>query len=135
MNRNSNGTSSKKSNVVGAGAAGGGIGTLIASFADSLPEDNELKTFLAVTAPIITVFISGLWLFIKTVYIDPFAASKKHDTTHKHISKLLADARKAEEQVLNAKHSTEAHKKQIRGKVEELEKLLMDTIIENVEYA
>ncbi len=135
MSRNTKAISNKKSNVVSAGAAGGGIGTLIASFADSLPEDNEFKTFLTVTAPIITVGISGLWLFIKTVYIDPFAASRKHQSTHKHISKLLEDAKRTEELIVNDPNSTDDHKKQIRKKVEELEKVLIDTIIDNVEYA
>jgi len=131
-------TSSNRANgrdVVGAGAAGGGIGTLLATFADSLPEDSPYKTFISVTAPIVTVGISGLWLFVKTVYIDPFAASRKHKSTHEHISRLVADAKKTEQSVLSDPNATEAHKKAIRAKVEELEKRLVDSMIDNIEYA
>ena len=126
---------SERKDVVSAGAAGGGIGTLLATFADSLPPESTYKTFITVTAPIATVGISGLWLFVKAVYIDPFAASKKHKSTHEHISKLIEDAKKTEKAILDDPNASDAHKKQIRKKVEELERRLMDAIVESIEYA
>lgn len=126
---------SKKTDVVSAGAAGGGLGTLLISFAEGLPETNEWKTFLTLSAPIITVGISGIWLFVKTVYIDPQVASMKHKSSHAHISKLIEDAKKVEQIVLSDPNSSEEHKQQMRSKVEELKRILISEMINNVEYA
>ena len=86
--------SPKHTNIVGAGVAGGGVGTLIAAFAESLPDDTGFKSILTISAPLITIAISGIWLFFKAVYVDQYAASKKHKSKHKHINSLLEDARK-----------------------------------------
>ena len=126
--------SPNKATVLAAGTAGGGIGTLLATFADSLPIESSYKSGLTITAPLITIGISGLWLFIKAIYIDPYAATKKHKSSHAHINQLIQDARETETEILNNSNSTEEHKKAIRTKVEELETILMDAIIENVEY-
>ncbi|MEK2144871.1 hypothetical protein WOC23_23080 [Vibrio parahaemolyticus] len=123
----------KQANVLGAGAAGGSIGTMLATFADSLPPDSNYKTLLTVTAPLITIGISGLWLFIKGVYIDPYAAKKKHEANHQYLTQLITDARNYEQTVITNPNSTDKHKKEVRAEVEKLEKLLMRAIVENVE--
>jgi hypothetical protein len=123
----------KQPSVVGAGAAGGSIGTILATFADSLPADATYKTFLTVMAPLITIGISGLWLFIKGVYVDPYAAKKKHEADHSYLTQLATDAKGYEKTVLCDPNSTDKHKKEVRAEVEKLEKLLMRAIVENVE--
>ena len=65
--------SPKNTNIVGAGVAGGGVGTLIAAFAESLPDDTGFKSILTISAPLITIAISGIWLFFKAclLYTSP----------------------------------------------------------------
>jgi len=123
-----------KSNVIGAGATGGGIGTILAAFANSLPPESQYKVILTVTAPIITLGISGCWLFIKDVYIDPYVARKKHEANHNYINQLIEDARKYEAQILTDPNSSDEHKKDVRSEIERLEKLLMKAIVNNVEF-
>lgn len=126
--------STSKSDVLGAGAAGGGIGTILATFANSLPAESPYKTVLSVTAPIITVGISGLWLFVKNVYIDPYVATKRHEVNHKYLNQLIDDARTYEARILADPNASEKHKKEVRAEVERLEKLLMKAIVDNVEF-
>jgi hypothetical protein len=124
---------SDTTNVVGASAAGGGIGTVIAAIANGMPEHSSYKSLLTVSAPLITVGISGLWLFIKTVYIDPFAARKKYQASDTAMEKVLADARTNAEKVLNDSNSSQEHKQEVRKMVEDLEKLRMKKITERME--
>ncbi len=120
-------------NVVGAGAAGGGIGTIIAALANGMPHDAPYKSVLTVSAPLLAVVISGLWLFIKTVYIDPYANRKKHAAADAAMERILADARANADKVLNNPNSSEAHKKEVRRLVEELERLQLEKITERMQ--
>jgi hypothetical protein len=135
VSQNSPLNKSKKNGVVSAGAAGGGLGTLLISFAEGLPETNEWKTFLTLIAPILTVGVSGLWLFVKTVYIDPVVATMKHKSSHAHISRLIEDAKKVEQIVINDPNSSQEHKDEMRNNVEKLEKILISQLVDSVEYA
>ncbi len=125
--------SKQTTNVVGAGAAGGGIGTLIATFAESLPADSSYKSFLTIAAPLIAIGISGVWFFIKSVYIDPYAAKKKHDADFGYLNQLIDDAKSYEKRILDDPNSTEKHKQEVRKNVENIEKKLMQAIEANVE--
>jgi hypothetical protein len=116
------------SNALGAGAAGGGMGTVVASIAAGLPSGSPYKELLTVCSPVITVAISGLWLFLKTVYIDPFVARKTYQANHSYIATLLVDAKRYEAQVLADPRSTIRHKEEVRKKVERLEIALMQAI-------
>ena len=124
---------SNATNVVGAGAAGGGIGTVIAALADGMDETSQYKSVLIVSAPLIAVGLSGLWLFLKTVYIDPYAYRKKHEAADIAMGKILKDARLNAERVLNDPNSSEKHKQDVRKIVEDLEKLRLHKITERME--
>lgn len=124
--------SKESSSVLGAGAAGGGIGTVVASIAASLPADSSYKAFLTICAPLVTVGVSGLWLFVKTVYIDPFVARKSHQANHAYIETLLSDAKRYEESVLADPRATAKHKEEVRKQVERLEIALVQAIAARV---
>jgi len=120
-------------NVVGAGAAGGGIGTIIAALANGMPPTAPYKSVLTVSAPLLAVGISGLWLFVKTVYIDPYANSKKHAAADAVMERILADAHANMDKVLNDPNSSDAHKKEVRRIVEQLERLRLEKITERMQ--
>lgn len=124
---------SDATNAVGAGAAGGGIGTIIATLADGMQDGAEYKSMLTVVSPLIAVGISGLWLFIKTVYIDPYASRKKHEVLDSTMNKVLKDARDNASKVLNDPNSSESHKEEVRKIVEEIEILRLKKITERME--
>jgi hypothetical protein len=123
---------SKAANVVGAGAAGGGIGTIIAAVANGMT-DGTYKSVLTLSAPLITVGISGLWLFLKTVYIDPFANRRKHAAADTAMDKIIADARANAVRVLNDPNSSDQHKREVQKILEDLQKLRMKKISERME--
>lgn len=123
---------SDAANVVGAGAAGGGIGTVIAAVANGMV-DGAYKSVLTVSAPLITVGISGLWLFLKTIYIDPFANSRKHAAADAAMDKIIAGARTNAERVLNDPNSSDQHKREVQKILEDLQKLRMKKISERME--
>lgn len=124
---------SNATNVVGAGAAGGGIGTVIAAIADGLPEASAYKSVVTVSAPLVAIGISGLWLFIKAVYIDPFAVGKKHESADAAMDKVLEDARMHAERVFGDPNSSDEHKAEVRKMVEDLETLRLKKITERME--
>jgi hypothetical protein len=124
---------SDATNVVGAGAAGGGIGTVIAAVANGLPDTSEWKSALTVSSPLIAVGISGLWLFVKAVYIDPFVNNRKHRVTDEAMEKILSDARATAARTVDDPNASEEHKKEVKKMVEELEKLQIKKITERME--
>jgi hypothetical protein len=115
--------------VLGAGAAGGGVGTVIATLANSMPNDSPYKSLLIVTAPILSVGISGLWLFVKTVYINPYAARKEHDANRALFKELISEARATYASVLADPNATPQHKEAVRKDVEKLERIMMQDIV------
>lgn len=121
------------SRFLGAGAAGGGVGAIFTTIANNLPPDSSYKALLTAAVPFITLAVSGLWLFIKEVYIDPYAARKRHEATHAYITNLLEDAKKWEASVLANPNSTPRHKEEVRRQVERLELLLMKAIVQKVD--
>jgi hypothetical protein len=123
---------SKASNVVGASAAGGGIGTIIVAFANGMPVGAPYKSVLILSAPLLAVGISGLWLFVKAVYIDPYAERRKNAAADEAMEKILWDARANAEMVLNNPNSSDAHRKEVRKMVEDLERLRLEKISERM---
>ncbi|MGH7453072.1 MAG: hypothetical protein ACRENG_17110, partial [bacterium] len=86
-----------------------------------------------VSVPLITVGISGLWLFIKSVYIDPFTKRKKHEAVNATMDKILSDARVNAERVLSNPNASDEHKRDVIKAVESLELLRMKKIVERME--
>lgn len=119
--------------VVGAGAAGGGLGTLIAAFASSLPQTSQYRSLLAISSPLIAVGISGLWLFLKSVYIDPFARQRRHAAIDATMDRIISDARKNAEVVMANPASSQEHKREVQKIVEELETQRLKKITERME--
>jgi hypothetical protein len=119
-------------NVVGAGAAGGGIGTVLAAIANNLPIDSPWKSTLSLSAPLVSIGISGLWLFIKAVYVDPFANGRRHRAADAAMEKILADARANADRIQNDPQASDTHKREVRKIVEDLEKLRMRKITERM---
>lgn len=124
---------SDASNVLGAEAAGGGIGTVIAAIANGLPDGSWWKPMLSVSSPLITVCLSGLWLFAKTAYVDPFVDGRKYKAADAAMDKILAAARANVANVLQDPHATDNHKKEVQNILEKLEKLKLEKITERME--
>jgi len=124
---------SDTANVVGAGAAGGGIGTIIAAIANSMPDGAAYKSILTVSAPLIAVGISGFWLFLKAVYIDPFVDKKKNEAADAAMDKILSNAQDNASKVLNDSNSSEEHKQEVRKILEDLEILRLKKITERMQ--
>jgi hypothetical protein len=120
------------SGVVGAGAAGGGVGTAISLYAQSLPVSSPYKVPLSVFAPLLGIGVSGIWLFIKSVYIDPIAARKQHEARQKLGKLLVADARELYERVKNDPNSTVKHRDSVRMNLEKLELSLVEGSLERL---
>jgi hypothetical protein len=120
-------------NIVGAGAAGGSIGTAIAAMAAQLPPDSRYKALLTVTAPLISLTISGMWLFVRTIYIEPYANQKKQQAADAAMEKILTDARATAARVAADPNSSEEHKRQVRKMVEDLERMRFEKITERME--
>lgn len=133
MARNTASRKSNATNVVGAGAAGGGIGTVIAALADGMPETSPYKSVLTVSAPLIAIGLSGLWLFLKAVYIDPYAIRKKDESADTAMDKIVNDAQVHAERVFNDPNSSEEYKREVRKMVEDVEKRRLQKITERME--
>lgn len=123
----------RQDSVIGAGAAGGGIGTVVAAVANSLPPTSAMRPLLIVSAPLITVCVSGLWLFIKVVYVDPFVTVRKNRAADTAMDRVLADARSNANRVLSDPNASTEHKKGVQKVVEELERLRMKKITERMQ--
>lgn len=124
---------SSAANVVGAGAAGGGIGTVLAAIANGMPQASTPKGILIVGAPLIAVGISGLWIFVKSVYVDPYAARKKNEAADAAMDRILEEARANADRVLNNPNSSDGHKHDVKKMVEDLERLRLKKITERMD--
>ena len=77
----------KQDNIAGAGG-----GMLIASLANNLPEGNQLKSWLLILAPLLTIIIKSSWDFIWAeivTYFKKLRASRLRNKAVKNIEKLL----------------------------------------------
>lgn len=99
----------------GASAAGVGGGTLIALIAYKLPDDNQVKPWLLIVAPSLSIFFSGIWLWLN-VKIRNWL----HD---REIRAVLRTAKKTLEDALNNDQTTQAHRNLMRKELEKLELL------------
>jgi hypothetical protein len=111
-------------NALQAGAAGGGFGTIVAGFV-SLMNEGPVRQSLMILTPLITVTVSGLWLFLKVV-VDRAIANAL-------LKKALADVRTIEEEVLSDPNSSDEHKRRVRKMVEDAEELRMQTVMKRID--
>jgi hypothetical protein len=109
------------------------MGTVIAALAAGLPDKSGWKSPLTVFSPLITVCISGLWLFMKTVYIDPFVNNRKHKVANEAMEKIIGDARAIADRIAIDPSASKQHKEEAKKMVESLEKLKMKKITERME--
>ena len=116
---------SRPSDVVGAGAAGGGFGTILATVADGLPESSPWKSLLTVSAPILAVALSATGLFIKGLYVDPYAARRRRRAEEAELDRLLKNAKDKRDSVCADPGASEVHKAELRRRVEEVELLIV----------
>lgn len=84
-------------------------------------------------APLIAVGISGIWLFLKTIYIDPLVEQRKYRAADHMTEKILSDARAIVERTANDPNASEEHKRAVKKMVEDLDKLRMKKIAERME--
>lgn len=54
----------------GAGAAGAGSGTLLALIANNMPDDNELKPWLILAAPSVSVVFGAMWVWLQAKVVS-----------------------------------------------------------------
>ncbi len=129
-------------NVLGASATAGGIGTIIALSAENLVSPTW-RPVLTQSAPLVTAGISGLWLFLKIVYIDPYVARKqkaeqaesertKDAEAMERIETWYSMAKQLLEKVLNDPQASKTHKDGVRKTLEELERLRLEKIAERI---
>ena len=111
--------------VAGAGAAGGGIGVVLASLANGMNESSQWKAPLTVAAPLVAVALSGLWLFVKSMYIDPFVSKKKRESDVAELTLLLQQAEETRDRVRADPLASSSHKAKVEADVEELETQLL----------
>lgn len=110
--------------LVGAGAAGGGLGTLLVAAAQPLPEG--WRSFVSLSAPIVAVGISGTWLFVKSIYLDPFVRRKKDQVAREEQRQLLAALRSQLAEMAESGRINEERRKELEAKVRELENMQFD---------
>jgi len=122
-----------RSAVIGAGAAGGGIGSIIAALATSLPPQSVTRLVLTVAAPSIAVLISGIGLFLKTAYVDPYVNKLKHQALSSAMETMLADARAERERIWSDARSTAEHKRKVTNLVQDLEQIKLQRMTERME--
>jgi hypothetical protein len=112
--------------AIGAGAAGSGIGTTIAAIANGLPSTSSYKSILLVSAPLIAVGITGLWLFIRNVYINPYTERRIKQEKIKAMNKLILDAENHAEKVRLDKNSSDFYKREVQETVEFLHRMRLN---------
>ena len=101
--------------------------------ANSLSDTSGWKSALTVSSPLIAVGISGLWLFIRAVYVDPFVNNRKHEAADEAMDRILSDARATAAKTASDPNASEEHKKEVRKMVEDLETLRLRKITARME--
>jgi hypothetical protein len=81
-----------RAEVAGAGTFGGAVGLAIAGWANGLPPTSAAKPILNLAAPIVSVFVSWLFLHVKKVYIDPYVRKKELEVAERQLHESMAAA-------------------------------------------
>ena len=101
--------------------AGGGVGTLLIVLAGQLAPDNaSLATFLTYIAPAVSVGSAAIWVF--------GSAAAAQWRRRKIVDGALQRATLFRERVCSDPSASEAHKAEVRNKVEHFERLAIAVI-------
>ena len=125
MSDSSNRTSQRAKTGAGAGAAGAGGGTLLVLLSNSLPDDNAVKPWLMLAIPSLSVFFSGIW-----IWVNVKVANYLRD---REVKSLLGAARVTLENALNNDQTTQAHRNKLRKQLEELELIAVGRHMERIQ--
>lgn len=109
---------------VGAGAAGVGMGTLLALMANNLPSGNPWKTCLVVLAPAVSVAISVVYRWI-TLALEAFLSRRA-------LQREVYEARNILQESLQSADISQEHKKQLQNVLFELQMILLKFNMEKI---
>ena len=115
----------KKGGNIVSGAAGAGGGTLLVLLAQNMGDTNEFKSWLLILAPSASVLLGGLLSWVKDRLIDFFR--------ERTIEKAFEKAKITLETALTNEKTSEEHKKSLREKLEDLERLAVKGEIERIQ--
>lgn len=113
-----------KAGKAGAGAAGAGSGTLLVLLANNLPDKSPWKSWLVLLAPSLSIGISVLYVWIRKA-VDEYLEARK-------IERFVREAKATLQEALNNPNTSEAHRRKLRGQLEELELLHVKARIQRV---
>lgn len=106
------------------GAAGAGGGTLLVELASHLPENNPWKPWILLVAPSASIAISALYSWA-TRYIHEALTDRKWEAVERRSRKTL-------ETSLGNPNTSPEHKAEVRQALEQLERIAIQRIIEQV---
>lgn len=108
------------------------MSTAISVFAQSLPPTSSVKVLLSVFAPLIGIGASGVWLYVKALWIDPIAMRKRHAARQVALKELIREARELYDRVREDPSRSAAHKESVRKNLERLELGLIEGNVERL---
>lgn len=129
----SNSSKIDKSTTAKAGAAGGGIGTVIAALAENMPDESEWKSALIIIAPLMAVGISGIWIFVKESFIDPIATKRRFAGSDEVMDFVYEQAKKQNDEVQADPHASDAHKAEVRKNFENISQQRLNNLSKRME--
>lgn len=118
MKQNSDGSKKRPDSKFGAGAAGAGGGTLLVLLARNLPDSHPWKSWLIIIAPSTTVFLSGVWLWLRALVTTRAGRLETE--------RLIEQAKATLERGINNPLTSPEHRQTLRKKYEELELLQVE---------
>jgi hypothetical protein len=114
----------KKSSRLTAGATGAGSGTLLVLLANNLPNASPWKSWLVIAAPSASVFASLVWSKA-TIALESLFRKREFDALVKHAQETLAQALKSDT-------TSPEHREKLKGELEQLQLLLVQTDVERI---
>ena len=94
--------------------------------ANRLNESNPLKPWLILAAPSVSVFLGVLWLWAQVRILNMLREREER--------KAIDNAKKTIQQALQNSDTSEKHRKEIRGKLEELELVAVNRQLDKVKH-
>jgi len=107
-----------------AGAAGAGSGTLLVLLANNLPSTSPWKGWLVIVAPSATVFATFVWAKLSIMLTAVLRT--------REFNKLVERARRTLVGALDNKATSPEHREKLKGELEQLELLLVQTDVEKI---
>jgi len=113
------------SNLVGGAAAGASGGTLLILLAQNLPESSELRSWLMIIAPSVSLLLSSIWQWAKRK-IEYYFTKTEFNSAVEEAKKTLTEA-------LNNSETTDSHKEELIKELEQLEMVAIKAKVKRVE--